>query len=181
MNWTGEIMPALRVLPADQRLDLADAAGLEIDDRLVVDAQLVALDGVAQVGLQLQPLHRLGVHARIEDGVAGLALRLGPVHRHVGIAQQVAPGGRGRGAQRDADADAWRRPRGRPAGPARRALLDAVGDLRASAIVVDVLQQDRELVAAQPRDGVLRPQRQLEALGQRDQQLVAGLVARGCR
>ena len=50
---------------------------------------------------------------------------------------------------------------------------DAVSDL---ACVGAVLQQDRELVAAQPGDGVVWPQTALEALGDDPQELVAGSV-----
>ena len=40
-----------RVLPADQRLEGHRQAGRELDDRLVVHAELAPLDGQLEVGL----------------------------------------------------------------------------------------------------------------------------------
>jgi len=47
--------------PAHRRLDAADFAVLEIDDRLVVRDRLVALERPLDVGLELQARHDLGV------------------------------------------------------------------------------------------------------------------------
>jgi hypothetical protein len=46
------------VLPAQQRLDADEVARLQLDDRLVAQAQLVALDGAPQPRLELQALQR---------------------------------------------------------------------------------------------------------------------------
>ena len=59
MNSPARSAPPLGVLPAHQRLDLADRRRVaSVDDRLVVEPKLAALERPAQVGLQLQPLQR---------------------------------------------------------------------------------------------------------------------------
>ena len=84
----GEPAP-LRVVPAHQRLDAGDAAGLERHDGLVDEAQLAGLDAAGQVGLQLEPLEGARVHLLLEQLDAVLALLLGQVHGHVGVAQHA--------------------------------------------------------------------------------------------
>jgi hypothetical protein len=54
-----------------------------------VQDQLVAVGGVAQLGLQLQPLEHVLVHVGAEQPVAVLASGLGRVHGHVGVAEQL--------------------------------------------------------------------------------------------
>ena len=56
-------------------------------------------------------------------------------------------------------------------------LLDALGEVDGVALALHVLDQDRELVAAQARDEVGRAQHRLQPARQVHQQLVAGLVA----
>ena len=64
--------------------------------------------------------------------------------------------------------------------------LNSLGDAHGVAHVLEVLEQDRELVAAQPRDGMLpshprhrvhRPHAPLQTFGDRDQKPIADLVA----
>ena len=56
-------------------------------------------------------------------------------------------------------------------------LLDALGDHGRLARVADVVEQDRELVAAEPGDGVAGPQGRLQPARDGDQQPVADVVA----
>ena len=49
---------APRVVPAQQGLEARHLAAREVDERLVVDPELAALDRPAQVGLELQARHR---------------------------------------------------------------------------------------------------------------------------
>ena len=60
-------------------------------------------------------------------------------------------------------------------------LLDALGDHGRLARVADVVEQDRELVAAEPGDGVAGPQRGLQPPRDRDQQPVARRGGRASR
>ena len=58
------------------------SAPSEVDDRLVVEPQLAALERLAQVVLELDALHRLGAHRRLEQEVAGVG---SPLARTIAI------------------------------------------------------------------------------------------------
>ena len=180
MNSAGVELPALGVLPADQRLEPGDLAAGEGDDRLVVEGQLLALDPLAQLALDLEPAQRAGAHLGVEELAAGAALFLGPVHRRVGVADQHVGVGRlaGRGPG-DGDPEAG----GDEVldavdhvglGEGRR---DAVGDRHRLVLVGEAVDQDPELVAAEAGDDVAGAQVRAQPRGDRAQQLVAGVVA----
>ena len=104
---------------------------------------------------------------------------LGLVHGRVGVAQQLLGGDLALAAVGDRDADARAQ---EPLAPVEleRALDlggDAVGDPAQIGEAHDPLEQDHELVPAEAGDRVAGPDRRGEALGGRDQQLVAGAVA----
>src|SRR6185295_7050665 len=80
---------ALRVVPAQQRLEAAQAPAVQLDDRLEDDAELAARLGLVKVGLEAELLLRPRQHRLVEDLEAAAAGRLGAVHRRVGVAQQV--------------------------------------------------------------------------------------------
>ena len=86
--------PARRVHPAEQRLDAVVGTLVEANDRLVVDLELVQLEGALQLGLELEPLDHALVHRRLEHAIAALAVALGHVHRDVGVPQQLLGVGR---------------------------------------------------------------------------------------
>ncbi len=77
------------MLPADERLDTDDRATGEVDDRLVLEEELLLLDGAPEVGLELEPLHRLELHPGLEQLAPVLAATLGEVHRDVGVADDL--------------------------------------------------------------------------------------------
>jgi len=52
----GRNQAALRMLPAQQRLKSADFAAGQIDQRLIVEFEFVALERLAQVELELAPI-----------------------------------------------------------------------------------------------------------------------------
>ena len=79
----------VRVVPAHQRLDAEQFALGEVDDRLVLEEELAALERQVDVLLEAQPLAQLLLHARLEHHEARLAGRLRVVHRDVGVAQQL--------------------------------------------------------------------------------------------
>src|SRR5712664_928067 len=168
---------ALRVLPAQQRLGAGDLPRGQRHDRLVVDAELAAVERAAQGGFQVQQLHRPVVHADVELDAAPATLRLGPVERGVRVAEDVL----------------WTRVIGVPVRNAdRRAaehllvrelerrpqlLVEAVGDLPRVRGVGHVLEQDGELVAAEPRHRIAGAQRGLEPAAHLDEELVSEHVA----
>jgi hypothetical protein len=113
------------------------------------------------------------VHVTVEDLVAALALPLRLVHRQVGVAEQIIGL-----LQSDRDPDA--------AADEHLTALDLDHPLqsvegearhpRELDRLADVLDEDRELVPAEPRDRVCRSHHRGEPLPDDDQQLIAGCV-----
>ena len=169
---------ALGVVPAHERLDRRDPAAGQVDGRLVVDHELVALERLLELGLQLEALERGEVHVRLEELVAALAAALGDVHGHVRVAQQLLGSLAGSAGARG-DADARVHEGALPVDLERRAqrLDHAVGHAGRLGGVGHVLEQDRELVAAESRGGVAAAQAVVDALGDRHEQVIAGGVA----
>ena len=166
--------PADRMAPAQQRLDAGDRAVLEAHQRLVVQLELLALERPLQVGAQLQARHDPVVHGGLEQPVAALAVALGDVHRGVGVADQLVGVGRAPGlGDRDAQAGADDEVVVLELERAADALEDPLGGLDRGRQVLDVLEQDRELVAAEPRGGVGRADAGRDPLRHLEQHAVA--------
>ena len=162
--------------PAGQRLQRTDAPGREVDDRLVVHLEQGLLDGLAQVALARQAVDAAAVHALVEDHAAPGPAALGVVHRDVRVAQQLA---RGHERPRQRDADARGDEELAPVDP-QRSLSERCtrsAEFDASHSRADAVEQDRELVAADPRDGVAGPQHPRDPRRQRDEELVADGMA----
>ncbi len=83
----GPEQPALRVLPAHERLDAAHVAAAQLGLRLVVEDELAGLERRAELADQREPLAAVAVAAGEVDLVAG-AHALGLVHGDVGALQQ---------------------------------------------------------------------------------------------
>jgi hypothetical protein len=77
------------MLPSDQGLGTHDLAAGEIDDRLVEQAHLAALDRPPQVSLELEALDRLRAHRRLEQRMDPGRLGLGPVEGDLGVAERI--------------------------------------------------------------------------------------------
>ena len=125
-----------------------------------------------QVALQVEPAHDLLVHLGVEDRVAALAVGLGAVHRDVGVAHHLL----GRGLRAVASAIPIDAPMNssRPSSRngACRLCRTRSAMIVASRALADVVEQQRELVAAEAGDGVVGPQRRLEPA--RDRLAAAG-------
>ena len=96
--------------PAQQRLAGRHAAGAQVDQRLVIQLELLRQERVAQVEFERAALlHRL-LHVHGEETMAAAAAVLGGVQRHVGLLQQLvgvdAVDRRHGDADRGADVDA---------------------------------------------------------------------------
>src|SRR4029450_2010356 len=74
--------------PADQRFDAASVELAGIDDRLVMQLELIARDRSAHVILELAALARCRLHGGLEQAVAIASERLGPVEGEIGILEQ---------------------------------------------------------------------------------------------
>ena len=116
------------------------------------------------------------VHLGLEEPIAALAVALGPVHRGVGVPDQLlgARGGSPPPRRRCRCCSGATAPAAtRRAAPALQHAVRRVGGLLDA---VDVLEQQRELVAAEARRGVGRADARGQALRHLDEHLVAGGV-----
>ena len=170
--------PALGVLPANERLDAVHLAGAEVELRLVVQHELVALEGQAQLLLHHERVRGvLLARGLVDDDAGGAVLAL--VHRGVRVLQQLLERLGVVGVEADAEA--------RLDAQLHTLDHDLLGQLAAHAgeqrhgagAVGGPGQHDAELVAAESRDGVVGAQGAVEALGDHLEQLVAGVVAEG--
>jgi hypothetical protein len=149
---------------------------VQVDDRLVVDHQLAALDGSLQGGRDVVAVADRPQHRALEHLVGALAAALGRVHGDVGVAQELGlvegvalvEGDADAGPDGDLAADQWE---GRGQGGD-----DPLGE-EAGGGQVGVLGQDRELVPAQAADGVVLAQAAPQPGRDLAQQPVAGAVA----
>ncbi len=170
-------VPESGVVPPHQRLEAEDLAGLHVHHRLVVQDQLLALDRGAKRRLHLEALAHVSHHAGFVRGEAALALPLGGVHREVGVPEQVV-GGFLPGGGRDPEA-------GRHVNFVVAEVEGGVHGLgqpldqhRGPLVAPHVLDQDAELVPAEPRHGVRGPTAGQEPLRRGDEQPVALGVAK---
>ena len=179
----GREQPALGVLPAHQRLEAADRAVAEADDRLVDDAQLVALERAAQVALGLQAPDRAGAHAGCRR--APRATRPRSLARYIAAsASRSSSSGSSCAPSRrttpiEADATCTSSPSSENGSANTRA--EAPRDPQRHRLVDDVLAQHDELVAAEAPHRVGRPHRVAQARGELAQQLVAARGGRASR
>ncbi len=111
------------------------------------------------------------------EAVAGAAGCLGAVHRRVGLPGQAVGRLAGLGRERDAKAGAKLDHEAAELERLAEARQDLFGDPGGVGLALQALEQDRELVAAEPRHRVGAPDHAQQALGDRGQQPVAGGVA----
>jgi hypothetical protein len=117
------------------------------------------------------------VHDRVEQLVARLAARLGVIHRRVRVAHDFFRVVVLRPAERDADAR--RREHLAPADRERCAqrFLNPERDRVGLLLVLELVEENRELVAAEAGERVPLPQARLETARDRHQELVSDQVA----
>ncbi len=168
-----------RAVPAHQRLQAPNAAVGHAHDGLIVNQELVLLHGPTQAGLHLQPPLGLAAHAPVENLEPIPARLLGLVHGDV----RAPKHGLGRVKGPDREHDAHRGGGVDLAGldvPGRlQGLLDAPGHGQGPLEVGQVLQQDHELVPAEPGHRVHGSDALLQGLAHGYQQFVPGLVPQG--
>ena len=163
------------VLPAHERLEATHGAGVEVDDRLVVEHELVLADPLLQLAAQREPLQRLAVQAGVVHRNSALAALLGPVHRHVRVAQHLLAGHPAREGLRDTDAGTQ--------GVLRPTQLHRFGQRGDQPLgylergrQVRGLHQHGELVTAETGGGVTLAHRTTDPLAGGHQELVAHVV-----
>jgi hypothetical protein len=163
------------VVPTGQGLEADDAVVIEVDDRLVVHDDLGSGHGPPQVGFGLEPGDRGGMHLGLEVLVAVLAAFFGPAHGQIGVAQELT-GGDGRPVEGDADAHRGRHLGGADHQRMAERVEDAPGEVGGDIDPLHVLDENGELVPAQPRRGVGSPEALHQAFAHRLEQLVTGAV-----
>ena len=170
-----------RMVPADQGLEPIDLPARQMDHRLVVEDELLVVDGSLQVRLQLQPPQRRVVHLGFEDLIPVLPRFLRDVHRDVGVAEELLRSLRTDRPVRTRARDPDARPDEDllPVELERsvQRLEDPNGDVGRTDALATVLEQDRELVATEAGRRVRRPEARPEPLPHLAQQTVAGRVS----
>jgi hypothetical protein len=164
------------MLPAHQGLGADDAAAAQRDLGLVVQHELVALEGPPQLTLQVETEAGPRTHRHFEDLIPGPASFLGPVHGQVGVAQQVVGPVLTVVAQGDADAGAHEHLMAPEVDGPADVVDDALRHAGGLDFVFDLFEQHRELVAAHAGHRVLVAHRLAESRRHRHQQVVARLV-----
>ena len=161
-----------RMVPAEERLEPFDAPVAQVERRLVDELELVVEQPATQIGGEAEPALRRLVQMRREEREPAAALPLRAVHGEVGVAEELVR----RVAGRDADAGAQpqlarvdldRRHHLAEQSPAERVEPGPVGDEC----------RDRELVAAETRHQLVRPDAAIQAHGDLDQERIPGAVA----
>ncbi len=153
--------PALGVVPAQQRLDPDGCAGGEVNDRLVRQRQLPGVGRVTQLGLETLGGHPGGVGRFVEHLDPPPAVLLAPVHRGVRVGDQQL-GVRVR-VVADREPETGGDPHRSDADLERLAqrVHDSLRDRHAVPLAGELVEQDRELVPAEPGDQIGVPDRVL--------------------
>ena len=166
----------VRVLPPQQGLDADHQAGRQVDDRLVLNGELVVFERSIQRRSCREASFGDVAQRVIEQLDTAPAALFGAVHGCVGVAQQTL-GRRITGG--DGDAEAGRDAQlvtgdvARAAERLEHAFADAFG-LESR----DIVTHDDELVAADPRHRVAGTDRAGDSLGSETQERIAGAVTK---
>ena len=167
--------PACRMFPPQQGLKANNAVAVEGNNGLILDHELPRVERNTQVMLQLESRHGGRVKPWVVATQATLPFGLGLIHGQVSVAKEhvaVVPRRCDRVPDTGADEDL-----GFPNLECRRERLDqATPQLIRIHLGGNVLGEDGELVATQPRDGIDRPHRSAEPLTDRGKEQVARRV-----
>ncbi len=77
------------MVPAQQRLEPADAARIQLHERLEINLQFAPAERLAQVDLQRPACAHAVFHGGVEELVGAAAFGLDEIQRDIGAAQQV--------------------------------------------------------------------------------------------
>ena len=165
------------MLPSQECFKPRNLAGLQRDDGLILQHQLVALNGVAQIALNLRLPLQAYARSTIKNLIAILAQLLCSVHCHVRVTQQFISIHIFVGAQRDADTCCNRQVSPRQVERFFELFHQPLHGRKGVVHVVEVIKQDRKFVATQTRNRVTGANRRAKPLTEFDEQLIANQVA----
>jgi hypothetical protein len=165
------------MLPSDQCLNGTHPAIVESHDGLIEHSELAPLDGASEISLELEPAHGVCIHPQMEHCIPGLAMALRLVHGQIGIPQQIVRSAFAWAANRDADTGGNEHIPATEAEWSGKVMEDPVGHQARFLRLSNTFEKNRELVAAQTGDGILRSQAGLDAPGNRQQELVTDVVS----
>ena len=155
-------------------------AGGEVDDRLKVQAELVAVQGQAQRLLDVEAVDRAPAQVVVDEFPAALPVLLGPVQGGARVAQQRAgppgPAGLARAVRVGHRDTHGRRRHHEPTVDQHRVVQGgehALGDRHRLSLVAHAVAHQGELVAGQAGGGVAATEHQLQAFGHLDEDDVA--------
>ena len=169
--------PPLRVIPAQQRLDAHHPVAVQGYLWLVDQMELVVQQRIAQTRCQLTAHAHLAVDTGDVELIAVARAGLGQHHRLLGLLQQLARVHAIVGEQGYADGGLQGDARLIQLQRHRQVIENLLGQLGHLVGLLDIGDDQRELVAAQPCDAGQPPAVGLQALCHADQQAVASLVA----
>src|SRR5690606_13549598 len=169
----GGYQAPLGMPPAQQRFGADDAAGMQVDLRLVAQHQLATVQRPPQAVLQVQPLGGLAVHV-VDIELEGIPpVLLGMVHGDIGVLDQRFGVGTVIGPDADADADRQVQLMAIQLVRLGQAGDDLFGDVAELGRTAGLGQQQNEFIAALPADGIGTPHAALQAQAVLLQQPVA--------
>ena len=141
------------MLPAGERLEADDAHAPKVEDRLVVDHELVALQRDPELRLDIQALQRVAAAERVEQADAPARVALCPDERDLRLLEHVAAAGAARQPHRDAHAGADEPGAAVQVERRLELKLEAIGE-RECGVGIAARQQQGEGVPAEPCNGV---------------------------
>ena len=167
------------MLPASERFEAGDAAALGVHLRLVVEAELLAFDGAAQVGLERDMLARLCLPGGVGDARLILAGLSGAAGRRHGVGDELPGLLPVLGVVGDPDPGAEvQRLAGELPGAVEE-LHQADRETEDLGQVAHLRHDDREQVAADVGEGVGLAREQLHVITHHARQLFAGVEPEG--
>src|SRR5207253_3345336 len=141
------------------------------DLRLIVNRELAQLQPASQLALELHQITPLVCHVGTEHLTAATAASLCRIHRDVGTPDELLAGAGPAGVHRDADARIEHEVVGCDGHRIAEPFEQSMGDLEGYRLAGTVEQQ-RELVSAEAREGVAGPYDLAEPLRQLLEQAV---------
>ena len=169
----------LRVVPPDQRLDACDPLAVQTDLRLIVKLQLIVRQGLPKRSFKGLSLLQLDVHILFEKTIDASAIGFGAVESQIGVAQQMIGISLVFRVESDADATADNDLVTLKVEGLGKGVNNPLRQASCAIRLTELALNDREFVAAQPRQGITCANETLEPSGHLPEKLVAEFMSEG--